>query len=211
MINKTLTYLKTAFDESEVYQGHESEKNYRIEHSLRVANIGKEIALKEGYNVENVVIGCLLHDISYAYGIPEDRHKDHGRLSAQLVRPFLQSLNLDHRQIESICGAIAIHVDDEADFEFERTAETEVVGEADNLDRFDAYRIYEVLQWKQFSDLSLKQKKETVENTIVRLNSYLNMPFHSETAKNIWVERIQFQLDFYNRLKGQLDNSKHIF
>ena len=38
---------------------------YRLAHSYRVANIGKEIAEKEGLNVENLIIACLLHDVSY--------------------------------------------------------------------------------------------------------------------------------------------------
>ncbi|MBP3399771.1 MAG: HD domain-containing protein [Erysipelotrichaceae bacterium] len=210
MIEKTLAYLRKTFDESEVFLNHESAKNYRVEHSIRVANLGKVIAEKEGYNVENVVIACLLHDISYAYGLSEENHKDHGRLSARYVRPFLQSLNLDERRINSICGAIAIHVDDEADFEFERTAETEVAGEADNLDRFDVYRIYEILEWKQFSSMTLAQKQEYVENTIERLTRYLNVSFHSKTASEIWKQRIEFQLDFYKKLKAQLENSQNI-
>ena len=35
---------------------------YRLAHSYRVANIGKEIAKKEGLNVEDLMIACLLHD-----------------------------------------------------------------------------------------------------------------------------------------------------
>ena len=38
---------------------------YRLAHSYRVANIGKEIAEKEGLNVEDLMIACLLHDVSY--------------------------------------------------------------------------------------------------------------------------------------------------
>lgn len=37
---------------------------YRLAHSYRVANIGKEIAEKEGLNVEDLIIACLLHDAS---------------------------------------------------------------------------------------------------------------------------------------------------
>ncbi len=207
MIEKTIAYLKKVFDDSEVFKDHEKEKNYRVEHSLRVANLGKQIALKEGYNVENVVLACLLHDISYAYGIPEDKHLDHGRLSAEYARPFLKSLNLDEKRIESICGAIAIHVDDEADFDFERTLETEVAGEADNLDRFDVYRIYEILEWKQVSSMSLSDKKELVDSTLERLNRYLLMSFHSKSASELWRQRIEFQIQFYTQLKNQFENS----
>ncbi|WP_154555633.1 HD domain-containing protein [Holdemanella porci] len=33
-------------------------------HSYRVVNIGKEFAEKEGLNVEDLMIACLLHDVS---------------------------------------------------------------------------------------------------------------------------------------------------
>ncbi len=37
---------------------------YRLAHSYRVTNIGKKIAKKEGLNVEDLMIACLLHDVS---------------------------------------------------------------------------------------------------------------------------------------------------
>lgn len=36
----------------------------KIKDTYRVTNIGKEIAKKEGLNVEDLIIACLLHDVS---------------------------------------------------------------------------------------------------------------------------------------------------
>ena len=36
----------------------------KIKDTYRVAIIGKEIAKKEGLNVEDLMIACLLHDVS---------------------------------------------------------------------------------------------------------------------------------------------------
>jgi len=36
----------------------------KIKDTHRVTNIGKEIAKKEGLNVEDLMIACLLHDVS---------------------------------------------------------------------------------------------------------------------------------------------------
>lgn len=36
----------------------------KIKDTYRVAIIGKEIAKKEGLNVEDLLIACLLHDVS---------------------------------------------------------------------------------------------------------------------------------------------------
>jgi len=36
----------------------------KIKDTYRVTNVGKEIAKKEGLNVEDLLIACLLHDVS---------------------------------------------------------------------------------------------------------------------------------------------------
>ena len=64
-VQLTTEFLKKKLDESEYFADKKSEKDYRFEHSVRVANIGKEIAEKEGMDSDAMVIACLLHDISY--------------------------------------------------------------------------------------------------------------------------------------------------
>ena len=53
------------------FKDHQTDGEYRYEHSIRVANIGKTIAEKEGLNVENLMLGCLLHDVSYCMSSEE--------------------------------------------------------------------------------------------------------------------------------------------
>ena len=53
------------------FKDHQTDGEYRYEHSIRVANIGKTIAEKEGLNVENLMLGCLLHDVSYCMSFEE--------------------------------------------------------------------------------------------------------------------------------------------
>lgn len=65
----------------------EDEKNYRIEHSIRVANIGKFLAERENANVKIVVIGCLLHDVGK---FDTEDNMEHGRVSANVAREFLK-------------------------------------------------------------------------------------------------------------------------
>ena len=45
-VKLTEEFLKRKFNESEYFADKKSEKDYRFEHSVRVANIGKEIAEK---------------------------------------------------------------------------------------------------------------------------------------------------------------------
>ena len=136
--------------------------------------------------------------------------KNHGRRSAAIARPFLKSLNLPENAINNICYGIAIHVDDQADFVWERTPFCDTVGDADNIDRFDAYRIYESLQYLKFSEMSLDEKQETVKSTIQKLIKYKDMKLATETATNLWNERITYYLSFYEKLSAQLNASSEI-
>ena len=211
MIKKTEAFLKETFAASTYLQNNPTERDYRLEHSYRVANIAKAIAEAEGFNVTYAVIAGLLHDVAYCEEMVtrEDR-MNHGRRSATIARPFLESLGLSADAVNEICYGIAIHVDDEADFQWERTPFCETVGDADNIDRFDAYRIYETLEYLKFSKMNLADKQEKVASTIEKLNRFKEMKLGTATAKNLWIQRLDYYIGFYEKLKAQLDNSTTI-
>lgn len=207
-INKTIAFLKQAFNKCPYFQDKPNEMNYRIEHSFRVANIGKEIAEKENMNVEAMVIGCLLHDVSYCEEFNSDEDwLNHGRRAAFISRPFLESLGYDKELVEEICYGIAIHVDDEADFAGNRTPFALTIGEADNIDRFDTYRIYENLTHNNFRDLLLTEKLEKVVSILEKLGKYKSIAISTKTGKEMWVDKITFQEQFFIKLQKQLNNS----
>ena len=212
LVAKTETFLKETFAASEFLQANPSEAAYRLEHSYRVANIAKRIAAEENLSVEDAVVAGLLHDIAYCEKMvtPEDR-RNHGRRGAQIARPFLESLGLSPDRVNAICYGIAIHVDDTSSFEWERTPFSETVGDADNIDRFDVYRIYEILQLQKFSEMTLLQKKERVDTALKRLHSLREMKLGTVTAQNLWIQRLDYYISFYERLKMQLNNSGEIF
>ncbi len=181
---------------------------YRYEHSLRVASIALDIAKKEGLDEDRCYIGALLHDLGYS--VPYDNPKEyvnHGRIGAKLARPFLESLGYSEEEVNEICYGIAIHVDDKADFEGKRTALAVTIGDADNIDRFDAFRIYDGLTWVDYKNLSLEKQREHVDTVLSSLNKYLDYECATRTATLMWKEKISFQLEFYNRLKKQIENS----
>ena len=211
LIAKTEEFLKAKLKESAYFTSHPASGEYRLEHSYRVANLGKQIAEQEGFDVTETVIACLLHDVSYCLDFDEpDAWENHGRTSAHIARPFLEELGLPKDRINDICFGIAIHVDDKADFEGERTAFAETVGDADNLDRFDAYRIYESLQRHNFKEMSLEEKKELVTSTLQKLDNLENRKLGTASATAIWKERIAYYISFYERLALQLENSLSI-
>lgn len=211
MIVKTEAFLKDSFAASTYLQSHPTERDYRLEHSYRVANIAKAIAETEGFDVTHAVIAGLLHDIAYCEEMAtrEDR-MNHGRHSAAIARPFLESLGLSADAVNEICYGIAIHVDDKADFEWERTPFCETVGDADNIDRFDAYRIYETLEYLKFSEMNLDDKRKKVASTIEKLTCFKEMKLGTGTAKNLWLQRLDYYIGFYEKLKAQMDSSSSI-
>lgn len=211
VITKTETFLKDTFESSEYLQANPSDRDYRLEHSYRVANIAKRIAINEGFDVNCAVIAGLLHDISYCEEM-KDRNDwiNHGRRSAQIARPFLESLGLTADEINDICYGIAIHVDDQADFDWPRSTFCETVGDADNIDRFDAYRIYETLQNQKFSAMPLHKKEETVVQMLEKLRKYREIKLSTGTAQNLWLERLDYYISFYEKLSQQLNNSTFV-
>ena len=209
-IKQTETFLKERFDSSAWFSANPAEKAYRLEHTYRVANIGRRIAQKEGFDETEMVIACLLHDVAYCEEFGENGWMEHGRRSARIARPFLTELGMAKDRIDDICYGIAIHVDDQADFPGERTPFALTVGDADNLDRFDAYRIHETLHRAGFLEKSLAEKAAFCEERMAKLRRWKDIPLATPTAEALWNERISFYLTFYEKLAAQLQASQTI-
>ena len=207
MTEKTEAFLKRKFDSAVYLNAHPEAKAYRLEHTYRVANIGREIAQKEGFDETEMVIACLLHDVSYCEEFGENGWREHGRRAARIARPFLSELGLAEDRIRDICYGIAIHVDDEADFPGERTPFALTVGDADNIDRFDVYRIHETLSSDGFLDMAFAQKLQYGRKRLARLRELLDMPMGTKTAQALWSARLSFYISFHEKLVGQLERS----
>lgn len=206
-IEQTEAFLRQKFDAAVYLNDHPDAKAYRIEHSFRVANIGREIAQREGFDETEMVIACLLHDVAYCEEFGENGWLEHGRRSAKIARPFLEQLGLAEDRIRDICYGIAIHVDDQADFLGERTPFALTVGDADNIDRFDAYRIHEILVNDGFLGMEYDQKLDYTQKRLSRLRELPDMPMGTKTAQNLWRERLTFYIAFFEKLAAQLESS----
>jgi uncharacterized protein len=182
----------------------EGAKRYRYEHSLRVASIGRRIASAECLDAEGLALGCILHDVGTFDSFENPR--EHGRLSAKIARKFLHTLNLPEDKIEEICYGIAIHVDDKADFEGVRTVLNESISDCDNIDRFDAYRIYDNLLYLKLHEMALDEQLAYVNKIIPKLKGYSEQKLASKTATDMWYDRVVFQIEFFERLKVQLES-----
>jgi len=118
----------------------------------------------------------------------------------------------DHRerkQEKMMSGlGIAIHVDDEAGFAGERTPFALSVGDADNIDRFDVFRLHETLCGDGFLEMGFDEKREYVEKRLAGLKKLTGFPMGTKTAEELWRSRLSFCISFYEKLAGQLENSR---
>jgi putative nucleotidyltransferase with HDIG domain len=178
---------------------------YRFNHSLRVAAIGAKIAQNEGMDVEAMTVACLLHDVGYSVISKEEDYSQHGWLSEEVARPFVQTLGFDHNTTQNILCGISSHVDGKCNFEWEQNTFTQTVSDSDNIDRFDAYRLYETLKFDNFDEKSLDDQKLIVSKRLPRLKELYNMHLATPTAVKMWQDVVAFQISYYERLKKQLE------
>lgn len=209
-VKKTLNFLREQFEAPAYFRQNPSQKNYRFEHSVRVANIAAQIARAEGLNEETMTLAGLLHDVGYGQDFPDDYDwNDHGRDGARIARPFLESLGLDKETVNDICFAIAIHVDDKADFEGCRCPFTETIGDADNIDRFDVYRIYESVRYQaKPEEHTLSEKLDWLRQRLESLERLGNMRFATPTATAMWQDKVEYQKGFFSRMLKQMEASR---
>ena len=211
-IRKTEEFLKDKFAHATEFE--QPDIAYRIEHACRVANIGREIAQQEGFDETEMVIACLLHDVSYCEAEGEGRFwptvREHGRRSAQMARPFLEELGLPKDRIGDICYGIAIHADGKADFPGEETPFALTVSDADNIDRLDVYRLHEAMNLDAFLEKPFAEKLEYVEKRLASLPKWREEPTGTKTAAGMWKARIDFRIEFYQKLADQLRRSESI-
>lgn len=171
---------------------------YRWEHTQRVCRYGLVLAEAEGANIEWTLAGCLLHDIAH---FEEGEMNDHGRLGAEMARPILEEAGYDAIAIDTICHAIADHVDGEAQDSLPDTVETAVITDADNLDRFNTYRL---LQWgcPRLSDFTVLCRD--AGERLDRLTRYMEHgPLQTETGNRLFKEKLAGQIAF---MKGLLED-----
>ena len=200
---QALDFLRERFLSSDAMDA--AARSYRFRHTLRVAELGRRIARAEGLSEDALVVGCLLHDLAYSEVMPDEAAwRGHGRRSAALARPFVETLALPDADREALLFGIAIHVDDVSGFPGERSPLACSIGDCDNLDRFDVYRVYEQLERVGFSTLDADAQRAFVAKAQAHLRHCENDPVSTATARALWQDRLAFQNEFYRRISAQL-------
>lgn len=210
-IQRTEAFLREQFAGCAFYKEHPADGEYRLQHSYRVAHIAGEIADREGLDREGLIIGGLLHDVGYSLPFErENSWQEHGRTSARLARPFLEQLDLGAERVQEICYGIAIHVDGEADFPGEKTAFALSIGDADDVDRFDAYRIYDAMEYGDFRNLKIGDKRRWLQEKLDWISWQLGQKTGTETARQMIAECLLYQRQYYEKVMEQLNRSETI-
>lgn len=199
-IKRTMEFIKEKFKP----ECKESGFIYRYEHSLRVAAIGQQIAKEEGLNKEALTIACLLHDIGYIECFSDEDYDYHGRISERIARDFLESFAYEKDLIETICYGIRIHTEEP---EHTPTSFEESIADADNIDRFDAFRLYEGLRINSIENMSSIEIIEFANARIERLTTLLSHKNGTMTAARMWKDKITYQIDYFKKLKSQMELS----
>lgn len=204
MLKQVAEYLERHLKESRRF---DFEVRYRYEHSIRVANIGIEIAKEENADIIVVALSGLLHD----YGkFDTEKNVEHGRVSAKMVRPFLETLNIEDSQIELICQSIASHCDGCGEnLEEIDTLEAKILRDADRIDRFGFNKVF----LRRFLDhqkalTDANNQMELTRRRIHILESLISEDrMSTELGKTMLEKRVNFQVQFYKRYLRELELS----
>lgn len=178
---------------------------YRYTHTLRVADIGRQIAREEGLDEEMLILGCLLHDIGYVACKSKLDYADHGLKSAEIAAEFLWEQGYDAAKAESICYGIRVHTQEDDARVRPATALEDSISDADNIDRFDAWRFSRSLSWDGLDKLSIQQMKNLSLTRCQRMAQLRTLRFATETGRKLWNEKLNLWTEFYSRLEKQMD------
>lgn len=177
----------------------------RWEHTLRVAEVGLTIAREEGLDGEALYLACLLHDVGYVRCKTPEDYDNHGAICARMAEEFLRSIGYDGEKAAAICYGILIHTLQEQDYPRPATAFELSVGDADNIDRFDAFRFTLRLQDHDLEAQTPQEIMTLCAQRIARIEGYRRLPLGIAAVQRLWRECLDMHLHFYRRLQRQME------
>jgi len=133
------------------------------EHTLRVFQICERVGIKEGADMEVVLIAACLHDIGRCYQDCSNGRICHAEKGAELAAPLIEALALTAHQKENVLHCIRSH-------RFRgktppRTVEARVLFDADKLDAIGAVGVARAFQFAGEVGARLHNSDSKIENT----------------------------------------------
>lgn len=199
-------------------------RKYRFEHCLRVAKIGRQVALEDTtfaqpLDADLLELGCLLHDIGkWDAAVPVD----HGRAGALIAYPLLRDAGLAQPICQEIAQGIAMHVDTFWNpgmnggtfensagekyfiFDTEPSLLAQLIGQCDDIDRFSTYRIFDTLKYVKFLELSSAAQLSWIDSYLLSLANERNKIRSTKSLRRRWRENLDYQEQYFLRLRKEI-------
>ncbi|RUM33891.1 MAG: phosphohydrolase [Archaeoglobus sp.] len=157
------------------------------EHVSRVIALAKYIAEKEGADVEVVVKAAELHDIAR-------NEKNHALKGAEIARRMFT----DSEFAEKVAHCIESHSFSSGIKP--KTLEAKILSDADKIDAMGAIGIARAFMYSGERGRGIEDTIKHFEDKLLKLITQI----HTETAMKIAMDRHNFMLEFYEKLKEEL-------
>lgn len=178
-------YTKKRFDEASHLPAHNWAHAYRD--TLNAIVVGEA----EGADMTIVLPAITMHDIGFLYGATGRTHRAVG---ADKLTEYLQLGGIEYSQdnIEKIASCIRTHKGSMHN-EKPETLEAKVVADADLLEKFGPFGVYQNI--RTFTEFNWP-----LEQNLERATEIFNLTLETETGKRLAEPGRQFVADFYKEL-----------
>lgn len=204
MDEKYLKYMNYVDEKLKEY-GHDKGVKHpfrsRVDHIKRVYKWAERLTEgRSDFNPDILFISVIFHDIGYCFG-----HENHQENSEKLFREYALQNNFDKDMTEKIALCVGTHSDKILLKQPEKLLTEQIIlMEADLLDEEGALAIC----WHGMA--AGHEAYESYEECLLRIQKKLQKrvginPMVSKKAKKIWEEKVDYQVDFVNRLIYDLE------
>jgi len=162
------------------------------EHANRVKRIALMIGEKESADLKILEVSAELHDV-------ERGKEDHALRSAERAREILEELGFEGHFIEKVYHCISTH--SFSGNEKPETIEAKILSDADKLDAIGAIGVARAFMYAGERGLGIDDVIMHFETKLLKLKDLL----YTETAKKIAEKRHRFLLEFYRRIREEME------
>jgi len=184
-------------------------------HVERVYSLCMKIGKEEGADLFVLQLAALLHDIGRKKESENSENVDHAEISRELASQILEKYELNGKIAEQILHCISAHRF--RNNQNPETLEAKILFDADKLDCIGAIGIARAYAWagrqgsrlysdKDFLGTDHKKEHTPVTEFLFKLSKIKNS-LQTETAKKIAEERHKYTLDYFQRLKKEIQQS----
>jgi 5'-deoxynucleotidase YfbR-like HD superfamily hydrolase len=175
---------------------------YRWEHTLRVAQWARRLAIEEKADVKTCVAAALLHDVSH---FVSENYSKHGIKSGEIATEFLSEKGYSKSFIENVVYAVESHVSERNP----KTVEAKILQDSDTLDRLGYLRILLFGRTAELTNLeNLKQQIRTSLLYLDKLEKGEYGPMWTRTGREKLRELLDLSKNVQKGALEELENTR---